>query len=156
MRVVEQQSRGVRKKLRLVDFDYSTPGYYFVTVCVSARRCILGDVDESRASLHDLGQLVSEVLQRTPQRHPNVRLDAFVVMPNHLHALLELAGTEVSLPAVMGAFKSLSTNAARGAGMIADAKLWQRGFHDHVVRDDAGLDRLREYIANNPLKWHLD
>jgi len=48
MRVVEQQSRGVRKKLRLVDFDYSTPGYYFVTVCVSARRCILGDVDESR------------------------------------------------------------------------------------------------------------
>jgi putative transposase len=156
MRAVELQSRPDRKRLRLAEFDYSAPGYYFVTLCVWRRRCILGDVNEDRVILNDLGQLVSDALQLAPQSHAGIVIDAFVVMPNHLHALLQLAGAETSLSSAIGAFKSLSTNAARVAGMIADAKLWQRGFHDHVVRNDADLDRLREYIANNPLKWHLD
>jgi putative transposase len=156
MRVVEQQSRPDRKKLRLAEFDYSAPGYYFVTLCISCRRCVLGDVREDRVVLSALGQLVSDGWCRIPQRSAGIVLDAFVIMPNHLHALLELTGSATSLSAAIGAFKSLSTNEARAAGMLVDAKLWQRGFHDHVVRDEAGLDRLREYIGNNPLKWHLD
>jgi REP-associated tyrosine transposase len=156
MRAVEPQSRHDRKRLRLSQFDYSAPGYYFITLCVWRRRCILGNVDENCVILSDLGRLVSDALQRVPERYVGILLDAFVVMPNHLHALLELTGSETALSAAIGAFKSLSTNAARTASMIADAKLWQRGFHDHVVRSDADLDRLREYIANNPLKWHLD
>jgi putative transposase len=101
-------------------------------------------------------RLVSDTWQQGPQRHGGTVLDEFVIMPNHIHALVQLTGTTTSLSAVIGAFKSQSTNAAHSAGVLADAKLWQRGFHDHVVRDEAGLDRLREYIANNPLKWHLD
>jgi putative transposase len=157
MRVVEQQNhRPVRKRLRLVDFVYSAPGCYFVTVCVLNRRCLLGDVHEDRVALNALGKIVSNIWLQVPQQHGGTILDEFVIMPNHLHALLQLTGTETSLSAVIGAFKSQSTNAARSAGLLDDAKLWQRGFHDHVLRDAASLDHLREYIANNPLKWHLD
>jgi putative transposase len=158
MRVVEQQSpRPTRKRLRLVDFDYSTPGCYFVTVCVLKRRCLLGEIREGDMVLNALGRLVSDTWQQGPQRHDGIVLDEFVVMPNHIHALLMLpASPPQSLSDIVRAFKSLSSVAAYRAGMLADAKLWQRGFHDHVVRDEGSIDRLREYIANNPLKWHLD
>jgi len=157
MRAVEQQNRRpVRKRLRLTAFDYSTPGCYFITICVSNRRCLLGDVHEDHVVLSPLGQIVSDVWLQVPGRHGAIILDEFVIMPNHLHALLQLTGTTTSLSDTIGAFKSQSTNTARSTGVLADAKLWQRGFHDHVVRDEAGLDRLREYIVDNPLKWHLD
>jgi putative transposase len=107
-------------------------------------------------TLSALGEVVSSTWLQVPRRYGAIILDEFAIMPNHLHALLQLTGTKTSLPDAIGAFKSQSTNAARSAGLLADAKLWQRGFHDHVVRDEAGLDRLREYIVNNPLKWHLD
>jgi putative transposase len=156
MHAVEPQNRPDRKRLRLSEFNYSAPGHYFVTLCIWRRRCILGDVNENRVILSGLGQLVSDTLLRMPHRHAGVILDAFVVMPNHIHALVEFTGAETSLSVAIDAFKSLSTNAACAASMIADAKLWQRGFHDHVVRNDADLDRLREYVSNNRLKWHLD
>jgi putative transposase len=157
MQNVERQNlRVVRKRLRLGGFDYSTPGYYFVTICVLNRRCLFGDVQGEHVVMNALGQVVSNVWLQVPQRHGGIILDAFVVMPNHLHALLQLTGKETSLSGAIGAFKSQSTNAARTAGCLVDARLWQRGFHDHVARGEADLDRLREYIANNPLKWHLD
>src|SRR4051812_29052626 len=110
MRVVEQQNpRPVRKRLRLGAFDYSTPGSYFVTICVSQRRCVFGDVREDRMVLNALGTVVSDSWLQLPGRNGAVLLDEFVIMPNHLHALLQLTGSNVSLSATIGAFKSQST-----------------------------------------------
>jgi len=151
-----------RKKLRLSGFDYRSPGIYFVTICTSERRCCFGDIaieevaPSEGVALSELGQLVRDAWLRVALTEFAVTLDEFVIMPNHMHALLELTSPKVSLSAVVGAFKSVSTRDAREAGLLARAKLWQRGYHDHVVRDEASLGRIREYIENNPLKWHLD
>src|SRR5713226_8187511 len=113
MRIVERESRRPdRKRLRLAAFDYSTPGYYFVTLCISGRRCLLGDGGNVHVIQSVLGQLVSDVWRRIPQQFSGVVLDEFVIMPNHLHALIQLTEAGLSLSALIGAFKSVSTNTA--------------------------------------------
>ena len=154
---VEPENRyPIRKNLRLSGFDYTQPGMYFVTICTWDRRCCFGDVIDGRMVHSPLGEMISDMWRRTPQRHDAVSSDEFVVMPNHLHGLLLFGTSAPSLSSVVGAFKSLTMMAARKEGLLAPGKLWQRGFYDHVVRDEEALSGVREYIQNNPLKWHLD
>ena len=140
-----------RKRLRLRGFDYGTPGVYFVTVCTRGRRCVLGRVHGAAVLLSATGRIVARALAGIDVFHPGVGLDVSVVMPNHVHAivLLDRALGAPSLPVVVGAFKA---RASRRAG----EPLWQRGFHDRIVRDEQELDALREYVLWNPLRWELD
>jgi REP element-mobilizing transposase RayT len=85
-----------------------------------------------------------------------VVIDEFVVMPNHLHGIVELVEANASLPGIVGTFKSVSTKAVNAAKATPGDRLWQRSYHEHVIRDEPSRDRIREYIRNNPLKWHLD
>jgi putative transposase len=148
--------RPSRKRLRLDGYDYARAGAYFVTICTAGRRCCLAEVVDDRSLPSDLGDIVSREWSALVRRFPAVQLDTSVVMPNHVHGIIMLGERGVALPAIMRSFKSSSTVEAHRAGLLPSGKLWQRGYHDHVIRDDAGLTRLREYIANNPLKWHLD
>jgi REP element-mobilizing transposase RayT len=145
-----------RKRLRLREFDYRQPGIYFVTICSTERRCWFGEVVDGNVALSKVGELVRDAWCRMAERHTGIAIDDFVIMPNHLHGLIGLSTVTTSLAEIVGGFKSISVRMARRAGLLHGATLWQRGFHDHVVRDDADLDRVREYIQNNPLKWHLD
>jgi len=145
-----------RRRLRLPDFDYSQAGSYFVTICTHDRRCVLGDVAGEEMSLSRSGELVGTLWQSLPDRHGGVSIDEFVVMPNHLHGIVELAENEVSLPSVIGTFKSLSTKAVNAANGVPGDRLWQRSYHEHVIRDEEARERIREYIQNNPSKWHID
>jgi REP element-mobilizing transposase RayT len=154
--VEPESEHPARKRLRLSGFDYRQPGMYFVTICTWDRRCHFGEGVETKVVQSALGRLVAEAWIDMEDRQTGVALDEFVVMPNHLHGLVSLDTASKTLSAVVGSFKSLSTAAAHKAGLLNDRKLWQRGFHDHVVRDEAALTRIREYIENNPLKWHLD
>jgi putative transposase len=129
---------------------------YFVTICTTDRCCWFGEVANSHVVLSKMGELVQDAWRRVVAEHPGVELDEFVIMPNHLHGLVGLSTAAGSLSAIIGAFKSKSVQIARSSGLLQGRTLWQRGFHDHVVRDEAGLDRVREYIQNNPLRWHLD
>jgi REP element-mobilizing transposase RayT len=142
-----------RKPLRLGGFEYSSQRLYVVTVCARHRRCIFGDVvDESvRSSL--LGTLVRRQIEALPERL-DIGLDAFVVMPNHVHAIVCLKtrarqASPLRLGTVVGSFKS-------GSSREAKTSLWQRGYHDHVIRDDHDLERIREYIVTNPIRWARD
>ncbi len=145
-----------RRKLRLPDFDYSQAGSYFITICTHDRQCVLGDVAAEQMSLSRSGEIVRTVWQSLADRADGVAIDEFVVMPNHLHGILELAESEAPLPSIIGAFKSLSTKAVNAANATPGRRLWQRSYHEHVIRDERARDRIREYIQDNPLKWHLD
>lgn len=138
--------------------DYSTAGAYFITVCTHQRRRTLGEISD-RVVLSAIGLVVERQIVLVPERLSGVTVAAFVVMPNHVHALVQLherARQASPLRVVVGGFKSGSTreiNVARGTPGV---RVWQRGYYDHMIRDEADLRRAREYIETNPIRWALD
>ena len=164
-----------RKRIRLPDYDYSTPGAYFVTICTAERRCILSTiaVGEQLAApetlLSPLGRIVDEQIRQLPIRFPSLSVDHYVIMPNHVHILLTLqgnrggTGTAVttggasSSPTVVAVVQALKSLTARLASDRFHVKpLWQRSYHEHVVRGEDDYRQIWEYIENNPAKWAED
>ena len=151
-----------RRTPRLPGFDYATPGVYFVSTCTHRRRCVLGSVVDGEVRLSEAGRIVQEEWLLTAEKLPYVILDAYVIMPNHVHGLIVLherlrdepaEGRKHSLSTIVGAFKAA---ASRHVGAIAGHQgsvLWQRSYHERVVRNDQELGRIRDYIAANPARW---
>ena len=170
----------LRKTVRLRGHDYASPGAYSITVCTHARACNLGTVDEDRVVLSPEGEIVRAVWQDLPCHFPGIEIDALVVMPNHLHAILILQrsvgakhpafpdasplprppgprGTQTgSIPALVQNAKSISSRRINLLRGTPGASVWQRGYYKHIIRSPGELDRLRTYIETNPLRWALD
>ena len=155
-----------RKRVRAEGFDYAQPGWYFVTICTQDRQCLLGSISSGVVDLSPAGRMVYDELQHLPERFISVGLDAFVVMPNHVHGIIILKPDDngrspVSLSDVVSAYKRITTNTyvrkVRGDGWPPfPGRLWQRSFHDRIVRSDRHVDRLRDYIEANPFLWTKD
>ena len=154
-----------RRSIRLRGYDYTQPGSYFVTICVEDRARVFGDVFDAEMALTRLGRTVEEAWRGLPRRFRGLAIDAFVVMPNHVHGLLWLEHDDtLSQPALgdaLGWFKTVTTNlyihGVRDAGWPSyDRRLWQRTFHEHIVRNESDMERIRSYIVNNPANWHED
>ena len=149
-----------RKSPRRPSIDYSTAGYYFVTVCSHNREAFFGEVVNDQMRLNPAGQAIEDIWADIPRQFNQVKLDAFVIMPNHIHGIIILEGG-ISLSRVVQAFKSIATHAyVRGVHKQGwkkfDQNLWQRSFYDHVIRNQKDLLRIQEYILNNPLQWAMD
>ena len=171
-----------RKHLRLQGYDYSQNGAYFITICVHDKLHLFGEVIDSTMQLNKAGKLLETQWLEIPDRFSYVRLDQYVVMPNHFHAILFL---DASIPSddglgssmfiqskdsissnstisdIVGAFKSLFAyeyikNVKNLNWKAFNKKLWQRSYYEHVIRDDLSLHKIREYIINNPINWHID
>lgn len=154
-----------RKELRLPTYDYRTPGPYFITICTHLRNPYLGCVRDAAVVASEVGAMVQGAWTDIPVTFPEVHLDAFVLMPNHVHGVLFLDSKAVERNApvgdVVGWFKTVTTNRSihgvRGLGWPPfDGHVWQRNFYEHIVRNDADLDRIRAYIENNPATWMGD
>lgn len=160
-----------RRLLRLPEYDYSQAGAYFVTICVQGRECLLGEIIDGSMHLNDHGKIVRNCWDSLPHHYPGIELDAFVVMPNHVHGVVVLVGAglprpyndEITSPSkqptlgqIIGYYKYQSTKAINVMRQAPGTRYWQRGYYEHIVRDDKSLSRIREYIANNPLRWELD
>jgi REP element-mobilizing transposase RayT len=135
---------------------------YFVTPCAHHHEPWFGFVRDGEMHPNPAGRMVTEVWQEMPLSFPRVTLDAWVLMPNHFHGLLlfdpEHIESNPTLGDVMKWFKAITTNrfihGVRDHDWPRfDGHLWQRNFHDHIVRNDADLDRIRAYIGNNPATW---
>ena len=149
--------RDRRASLRLQGFDYAQSGVYFVTICVKDRKCLFGEVAYGGMVANRVGAAVGTSWSELPEMFPGLALDAFVVMPNHLHGLVVFDGVmSFDLSAVIQAYKSLSTRGVNAMLGSPGGHLWHRGFYEHIVRNDADLDRIRQYIAENPIRWALD
>ncbi|HWR20345.1 MAG TPA: transposase [Verrucomicrobiae bacterium] len=163
-----------RRSLRLQGYDYSQAGAYFVTICTQGRKCRFGDIVNGQMHLNEVGRAVHSVWERLSARFPTLETDTFVVMPNHIHGILVLVGAGLALPVegaassaptkttsitlsdVVRAFKSISAIDVNRLLSRLGQPLWQRGFYEHVIRNDESLNRVREYIATNSLRWGLD
>jgi len=149
-----------RRSIRLAGYDYTHAGVYYVTICVQGRICWLGDVVDGSVRLSSYGVMVDDCWRRIPAHFPNIVLDAWVVMPNHLHGLITVTPPPPNVPArtlgqLVAWFKYQSTcavNNQRGG----QTQLWQRNYYEHIVRDDADLERIRAYITDNPRRWQGD
>jgi putative transposase len=157
-----------RNTLRLRDFDYRTPGYYFVTIGTYQHLPIFGEVRNARMHLNPLGEIVKECWLLIPQTTGFIELDQFVIMPNHLHGIVYImdSAPEIqveplptahaqanSLSVVIRTFKAGVTRIANQQWQEPPAKIWQRSFYDHIIRNEESLQAVRYYIANNPLVW---
>ena len=157
-----------RRSVRLKGYDYSQAGAYFVTICVNFGQCRLGEVRDGAMFPSPAGEMISECWYALPERFPNIELDVFGLMPNHSHGILVIDETglnannnPVVLGNMVGAFKSISTNeyikGVKEQGWQPFYKrFWQRGFYDHIIRNEAALNAIRAYIINNPANWAED
>ena len=174
-----------RQSLRWRKREYSSPGSYYVTICIQDHSCLLGDVNSGVMNLNDAGRMVEAAWLQIPTRFPTMRLDEHGTMPNHFHGIIEIVGNPgVGAPLVgalrwgrsgpragtrpaptlgdaVGAFKSLSTDEyILGVHQLGWPRFpnhfWQRNYYDHVIRDQDELEKIREYIRQNPLMWTCD
>jgi len=134
-----------------------------VTIVVRDRLCTFGDVRKDTVLLNDAGEMVQRQWRELGVRFEGVDVETFVVMPNHLHGLVSMCfiPNPPTLGRLVGAFKSMTTRdyaagADRGWWRPMRHGLWQRGYYDHVVRDEADEARVVEYIHANPINWSTD
>lgn len=158
-----------RKNLRLKGYDYSSAGGYFVTICVKNHEKIFGVIHEDDDQkivmiLNDFGRVVQKVWISLPEHNSCIELNAFQIMPNHVHGIIIIheyeRGKKIkskpNLSGIIRQFKSFSAikiNTLRGT---TGTSLWQRNYYDRVIRDEDELCRFRNYIIDNPRRWAED
>ncbi len=151
-----------RKQNRLRDFDYSQPGAYFITICTADRKNLFWqDVGaiinrpESPA-LTEYGKIVAQAIRDIPKYYDAVSVDSYVIMPNHIHLLLQINTDEdgrlITAPTISTVVRQVKRVASKQVGV----SLWQKGFYDHVVRSEHDYQEIWEYIRDNPVKWLED
>lgn len=214
--------RRQRRTIRLKGYDYSSSGAYFITICTHQRQCLFGEIVNGEMRLNQFGRLVRSQWLKIPHHHTHVELDAWVIMPNHIHGILilntpgrdaalgqdlenstddsnpnatplcdreyvngawlpaesgvafgqkSLPSSANSLPnaaplpprlgagtvgAIVLNFKSVTTRSFNRIQRSPGSTIWQRNYYEHIIRSEASLGRIRQYIQNNPLSWQHD
>jgi len=205
-----------RRSIRLPEYDYSSEGLYFITICVHERRSLFGTIVDGVMHLNAAGRMVEDEYHRLPDKYPHITCHEYIVMPNHFHCIIQihpqpstvgaslvgaqshpqpstvrasLVGAPNSstlsilksststvfraptrdaptmkcfiLGDIVGAFKSMTTNAyIRGVKQYGwpsfNARLWQRNYYEHIIRDQRAYEKIAEYIIENPMRWTDD
>lgn len=167
-----------RRSIRLKDYDYTQPGAYLVTLVAYNRECVFGEIVNGEMQLNQVGKIADQEWRSQAQHFPNLRLDAFVIMPNHIHAILVITDSENcgnkathpddliersphqsrphgpargSLGAYIGQFKSRLT---KRLGLMGN--VWQRNYYEHIIRNEVEHARILAYIQTNPQRWADD
>ena len=156
-----------RRSVRLKTHDYRSSGPYFLTLCSFEKRCSFGAFRSGVIELTAAGQIVYDEWKRIAKVRPEVILDEFVVMPNHLHGIAFLGPTQTdhkelvdvsgrsprSLGSLIAGYKSACTvriNTIRGTPC---ERVWQKSFYERVIRSEEEMERIRKYIRANPSRW---
>lgn len=169
-----------RRSIRLKDYDYSSAGVYFVTICTMNRECLFGDVTDGLMELNRYGEILRAEWLKSADIRKEIELDIFVVMPNHAHGIVVIDNADASvgdagaslratgrsplhpgprprsLGAFVGGFKSATTTRINEIRQNPGSPVWQRNYYERVIRHERELQRMRDYIAGNPAKWAED
>ncbi|MFH1847277.1 MAG: transposase [Candidatus Omnitrophota bacterium] len=161
-----------RKPIRLKQYDYSQSGYYYVTICTYNRQKLFGDIADNYMIPNDIGKIIKNTWLQIPSHFVNVKLDEYVIMPNHIHGIINNVGAGLPRPKnvmvdttngrgnhaptlgnIIAYFKYQSTKHVNNLQNTPGQKIWQRLFYDHIIRNEKLLNKIREYIINNPTRW---
>ena len=150
-----------RKRIRIEDYDYSTPGAYFVTVCTANREIIFWNqvgadiIRPQNVPLSAAGKNVEQAIRQIPNHYENVSVDKYCIMPDHIHLILriesDINGRIISAPTVSTVVGSMKRWVSRQIGR----PIWQKSFYDHGISNQQDYDEIWQYIENNPLKYAL-
>ena len=150
-----------RKKNRLQNYDYSQNGAYFITICTKDRKCNLSEIvgatinRAAYARLTPWGRCVEKAILRIPVCYPGIRLEKYVIMPNHIHLLL-MIDTVPGRPRVAPTVSRIVQQTKGLATKMIGRTVFQKSYHDRIIRDDAEYQMVWQYIDNNPALWELD
>ncbi|MBU1131369.1 transposase [Patescibacteria group bacterium] len=172
-----------RRSIRLPNYDYSQPGYYFITICTKNRDCLLGVTKNNKIELSPIGEIAKQCWLDIPKHYPHTRLDEYIIMPNHVHGIIlaefnNVAGAHVGaihelplrvplphtkifrrrmlIPKIIGRFKMNSAKIINQLCNTQGIPFWQRNYYEHIIRNKESLYRIRQYIKNNPKNWIND
>ena len=153
--------------IRLKEWDYSIPWWYYITICTKDMRCWFGEVKNGEVNLNKYGKIAKKCFEEIPKHFKSVDIDYFVIMPNHVHGIIiindavetrdrvslqndEKFGKPLknSLPVIINQYKGSVTRKIRKSG--SPFFQWQPRFYDHIIRNEKDLHRIRTYIKNNP------
>ena len=154
----------IRKPTRLKNYDYSSAGAYFITICTHNRKNIFSNIVGEGSPLPQLttkGKLAEEYVLKINEKYPCVKIDKYVIMPNHMHLILRIDNDGRGNPSptvsnVVGWLKYSITKQINRNHDTAGNIIFQRSFHDHVIRDYDDYLKIWEDISTNPAKWQDD
>jgi REP element-mobilizing transposase RayT len=151
-----------RQSIRLKHYNYGQSGSYFITICTQNRICFFGDIIDGQMHLNPAGLVVDKIWHELPNQFMSISIDVFVLMPNHLHGLINIDHkSDKSLHQIIQYFKAISTSQySFGVKQLNwepyPGKLWQRNYYEHIVRNENSLNEIRRYIQYNPQEWSID
>ena len=168
-----------RKSIRLKDYDYSSNGYYFVTICVQNREKLFGEIVGATlcGRPNNPDKIITKWLLELENKFNDIKIDEYIIMPNHIHFIIKRTGdhtgstgdhtgstgdhTGSPLRDIIGWFKTMTTNeyiagVKCGKFIPFKGRLWQRNYYEHIIRNYDDYINISEYIQNNPLKWEYD
>ncbi len=169
-----------RKYPRLKEYDYSSNGYYYVTICAKDMKCIFGHIEklsesvgwglapteriykDTKLILSPYGMIAEQQLFELEKRYDYVKIDKYVIMPNHIHVIIILENTAVgasphpTLIDMVCAYKSITTRLCNKMNNVSGRQIFQRSFYDEILRSEKGYLDVWQYIDENPRKWQND
>ena len=152
-----------RKPTRLSGYDYSSPGFYFATICTHQRECRFRQVIDGEMHLNNAGKIAWQGWEPLSRGYPNIGIEHFVVMPNHVHGLIEIKPFDVfqhkkphDLSEIIRGFKTWSAIRINRVQNSAGAPVWQRSFYDQIIRNEKQLQTVVDYIRMNSERWDED
>jgi REP element-mobilizing transposase RayT len=175
-----------RRSVRLKEYDYAQPDGYFITIVTYQRECLFGEIVGEEMQLNKFGLVAQQQWEKLPKRFPNIELGTFVVMPNHVHMIIQIMdesrrGTaenqndrdgelprraptqeqfqkpvKGSIPTIIRSYKSAVSYRINLMRGTNGVPVWQRNYYEHVIRNHEDWDRIHRYIESNPLLWAED
>lgn len=165
-----------RKSVRILGYDYSQPGWYFVTIGVQNHECIFGEIKNTIMHLNETGKIAHQYWREIPDHFPHARIDKFIIMPNHVHGIIQIPyarhfyigarhavplyknekfGKPVagSIPTIVRSYKSAVTKSINEKNNTPGERVWQRNYYLSFINDHTDLYHIRQYIQQNPARW---
>lgn len=153
-----------RKALRLTGFNYASPGAYYITICTHGQKSIFGTIEDNAMKLNDFGRIVEQCWFDLNNHYASIQLYEFVIMPNHIHGIIMIGDAWAGLkpaptyahhgiPEIVRAFKTFSSRRINKMRNTPGTPVWQRNYYEHIIRNDESMQRISNYIKNNPSHW---
>jgi REP element-mobilizing transposase RayT len=161
-----------RRSIRIQGFDYTQPGSYFITICTWHKSLIFGEINQGIVVLSKLGEIARKEIERLPYRFSNIAIDAFVIMPNHIHILITISADAIarihssneafeqpvsgSIPTIVRSYKAAVTQRILAMRDAPVSEVWHHNYYEHVVRNEDEREKIFLYIIANPAQWNSD